>query len=154
MCLSCFPFAGAYFHPDKSSNKDIVRRVMSLTNASLVPSEGASIAAVSISAVIHPTLSYIGAQFHGDNEPPNKASVTKASDSIANAQKPIDTSFCHKMLEKYLKTVDRSEILRIGKQTSHSSRAFHHHLICTIDRTLLQLETSTIEEIVTIPPHG
>ena len=92
----------------------------------------------------------IGAQFADGNETSKPANVVKASGSTTNLKRLKAAYPSTNVLKKYSQTAQRTEVLFIGKQSSRTSRAFHRHLLITINGTLMQIEASDIEECLSL----
>jgi hypothetical protein len=116
----------------------------------LSPSNVASTTALPISVTTDELLSHIGAQFYRSIETSKAAIAATASSSAALTRRPNDASSHRTVLEKYLQTANRTEVLFLGARSSRSSRVFDNHLISTMDKSLLQFEannTATPEAI-------
>jgi hypothetical protein len=108
----------------------------------LSPSNVADTAAVPVYAATDVVLSHIGAQFYRNTETPKTAVTATASSLDALNRRPNDAVSHRTVLEKYLQTADRTEVLCLGMQSSRSSRVFDNRLISTMDTLLLQIEAN------------
>ena len=91
---------------------------------------------------------HVGTQFYPAKSSPKLANVPKASGSPASVttQTQNQPSTFQETLRRYLRTVNRTEILCLGIQSPHSSRVFDNDLICAIDELLLQIEVKLISD--------
>jgi hypothetical protein len=112
----------------------------------VVPSNGASIIPLSTSSVTDQALSHVGAQFYAGTEISKMAVIPKASGSAATSQRAGSIASHNRMLDKYLQSANRAEILCLGMQSPRSDRAFHNRLIAMIDGLLLQIEATVTQE--------
>jgi hypothetical protein len=118
-----------------------------MPQATPAPSKGVRIVPTALPAIAEGVIQ-VGAQFHDGNESSNPASVGKASGPTANIPKPKGIYSSRKVLERYLKTAERTEILLLGRQSCRMSRAFDNHLITKIDGILTQVEASDMKNML------
>jgi hypothetical protein len=111
-----------------------------------VPSNGASIIPLSTSPVTDQALSHVGAQFYAGTEISRMTVIPKASGSAAASQKAKSMASHNTVLDKYLQSANRAEILCLGIQSPRSDRAFHNRLIAMIDGLLLQIAATVTQE--------
>jgi len=127
---------------------------MSSQMAFLSPSNVANTAALPIYVTTDVVLSHIGAQFYRNNENSEKAVAATTSSSAALHRRPNDASSHRTVLDKYLQTADRTEVLRSGTQSSRSSRGFDSRLISTMDTLLVQIEANATASPEAISPRS
>lgn len=84
-------------------------------------------------------LFYVGAQFFASSETSKPAIGAKVASSTAKICKHAVTPPRDTVLESYLQTVNRSELLSLGMQSSHSSQYFDNRLRLLIDELLLYI---------------
>lgn len=97
-------------------------------------------------AGIEEIISQMGAQFYTLNGSQKFANVTKPSDSAPTTQDYKRLLSSRKMLDLYLQTASRTEILCLGIQSPHSSRVFDKELIRIIDAILLRIDFKAPKE--------
>ncbi len=127
-----------------------IERTMPPAFSSPTAWNGPSIVSSPTSAVIDQALCHVGSQFYAEIETSKATIIAKTSGSNATTRRPKDESCGDAVLEKYLQTVSRVEILCLGIQTTRSSRVFDHHLIRKIDELLLLIEVVPVEEALSL----
>lgn len=115
---------------------------MSPASSSPVVSEGANLLSTSVSAITHPALVHVGAQFHQDNGVQRILHISRIPGAVDEDRYFKDKSPRQSTVERYLHSADKIEILCVGMQTSQYARLFDQRLIRTVDKLLLQVEAT------------